>query len=205
MKNIVGQRIKELRLKNNLTIAELSNEINLSAPAISNYERGLRSPDTDTLIELTNFFKCSANYLIGSDDYPDSKSLDNAIFDSNKLLGKLNAIENEEHRLHILESFMNILELYRRVIPVDSDALMKRIATISEEAISAIGTVTFIEEIEKTSTCLIEHDKHSLFHRYMMNDYIVDDDTIMNSVNAAYELRHILKQHLTTKLMDLLD
>ncbi len=65
MGNVIGERIKALRLKNNITIAELSNIVGLSAPAISNYERGTRVPDADTLIKLAKYFRCTSDYVLG--------------------------------------------------------------------------------------------------------------------------------------------
>lgn len=67
MENIAvnTNRLLELRKGRKKTIAEMSYESGVSASAISNYERGLRTPDGDTLIRLSKHFNCSTDYILG--------------------------------------------------------------------------------------------------------------------------------------------
>lgn len=59
------QRLKKLRIENNLTQKELGDKIKLNGSTISFYERGRRIPDYKTLNQLADFFNVSTDYLIG--------------------------------------------------------------------------------------------------------------------------------------------
>lgn len=65
-----GARLKDLRLKKKLTQQQLGDIIHVSKVSISGYERGERSPDTETLKDLANYFEVSIDYLLnGIDGY----------------------------------------------------------------------------------------------------------------------------------------
>jgi len=59
-------RIKELRLKRNLTLKELSTETGISVSSLSAYERGDRSPKIEALETLAKTFDVPLFYLDGS-------------------------------------------------------------------------------------------------------------------------------------------
>ncbi|WP_333860755.1 helix-turn-helix domain-containing protein [Clostridium sp.] len=61
-------RLKELRLKKGLTQKELAQKLNMQNTAISKYELNQRKPDTETLLEIANFFNVSVDYLLGNSD-----------------------------------------------------------------------------------------------------------------------------------------
>ena len=65
---MLGERLKQLRKDKNLTQTELGNKINVTKVSISGYESGNRSPDTDTLQRLADFFEVSTDYLLGRTD-----------------------------------------------------------------------------------------------------------------------------------------
>ncbi|WZL82645.1 helix-turn-helix transcriptional regulator [Vallitaleaceae bacterium 9-2] len=59
-----SERIKELRLKKNLTQTELSKLLSVSKSTISMYENGNREPDLKTLKAIADFFNVSIDYLL---------------------------------------------------------------------------------------------------------------------------------------------
>lgn len=61
----LGSRIKQLRLKANLTQAELARILNVSSALISAYELGERKPSLELLVSLTDTFGVSSDYLLG--------------------------------------------------------------------------------------------------------------------------------------------
>ncbi|MDQ0252886.1 transcriptional regulator with XRE-family HTH domain [Evansella vedderi] len=67
-------RIKRLRHKQRLTQQDLGQKINVSKVAISCYETGKRTPDTDTLKKLAEVFHVSIDYLLGASDLPIRKA-----------------------------------------------------------------------------------------------------------------------------------
>ncbi len=66
--NDFAKRLKELRIENNLTQAEVSKRLGLTRNAFSNYESGIRQPSYETLKEICKFFNVSADYLLGLND-----------------------------------------------------------------------------------------------------------------------------------------
>ncbi|MBE7075098.1 MAG: helix-turn-helix transcriptional regulator [Clostridiales bacterium] len=66
--NIFSERIKELRLENNLTQDALALKTGISQSAIANWENGKKSPSIESIVILAKFFKCSSDYLLGLED-----------------------------------------------------------------------------------------------------------------------------------------
>lgn len=64
MENI-SNILKSLRLQNNLSQMELSKLANVSQSTIANIEKGRNEATTSTLINLSNYFKISIDYLVG--------------------------------------------------------------------------------------------------------------------------------------------
>ncbi|WP_207748152.1 helix-turn-helix domain-containing protein [Clostridium thermobutyricum] len=54
--NTIGDSIRNLRKQSNMTIKELSDKLNLTEQAISQYERGKRVPKLETLEQIFNIF-----------------------------------------------------------------------------------------------------------------------------------------------------
>lgn len=74
-----NKRLLELRKQHELTQYELAESIGVNKQTISQYERGVRRPDFDTLCSLCDFFNVSSDYLLGKSDvtlrYVDSDGL----------------------------------------------------------------------------------------------------------------------------------
>lgn len=70
------ERLKKLREDKGLTMAELSRKIgSISQGSLSHYEAGTRTPGLNILLELSNFFNCSMDYLTGQTDYKNQEEL----------------------------------------------------------------------------------------------------------------------------------
>lgn len=65
---MIGDKIKEERLKKDMTQGELGKAIDVSASTIGMYEQNRRQPDIATLIKLSNFFNVSSDYLLSRTD-----------------------------------------------------------------------------------------------------------------------------------------
>lgn len=63
----VGQRIREQRQKNNITIESLAEQTNLSILHIGHIERGHRKPSLDTIIKIAQILNVSLDYLLYGD------------------------------------------------------------------------------------------------------------------------------------------
>lgn len=60
-----GSRLKTLRLKKDMTQQELASCLDVTKSVISAYERGIRMPSYDILIQISYIFKVSTDYLLG--------------------------------------------------------------------------------------------------------------------------------------------
>ena len=60
-----GNTLKTLRLKNNMTQAQLAQKLGLTKSVISAYETGLRLPSYDILIHIAKIYHVSTDYLLG--------------------------------------------------------------------------------------------------------------------------------------------
>ena len=60
-----GNTLKTLRLRKNLTQAQLAQKLGLTKSVISAYETGLRLPSYDVLIHIAQIFNVSTDYLLG--------------------------------------------------------------------------------------------------------------------------------------------
>lgn len=58
-------RIKQLREKDNLTLSELGQKVDLPKGTLSRYENGVRDPKPAMWVALANFFNVSVDYLKG--------------------------------------------------------------------------------------------------------------------------------------------
>lgn len=61
------ERLKDLRRKNGVSLKELAFFLCVKPSTISYYEKGSRNPSFKHLIELSNYFNVSINYLCGID------------------------------------------------------------------------------------------------------------------------------------------
>ena len=68
VKSIVAKNITELRLLNNMTQLELAERLNYSDKTISKWERGESTPDIAVLVEMSEIFGVSLDYLVKSEN-----------------------------------------------------------------------------------------------------------------------------------------
>jgi len=59
------ERLAHLRKKANVYQAELADLLDLSQNSVSQYERGTRKPEIETIIKLSSIFKVPTDYLLG--------------------------------------------------------------------------------------------------------------------------------------------
>ena len=68
--NTIGQRIKSLRLKYNMTGNEVGARLNVTRNAVSQWETDKRIPTSQMLSELAKLFNVSTDYLINGTTSP---------------------------------------------------------------------------------------------------------------------------------------
>lgn len=62
---MIGERLKELRTKRNLTIAQTAEALGMNANTYAKYERNERDVSTEGLCKIAEFYDVSADYLLG--------------------------------------------------------------------------------------------------------------------------------------------
>ena len=67
----LSERIVALRKQNKLTQEKVGEMVNMSQRTVANWESGERLPSIQTLIELSEKFNVSVDYLLGCTDNPD--------------------------------------------------------------------------------------------------------------------------------------
>lgn len=65
MNNILGQRLKQLRLEKGLTQEEFGKPYNLRKSTISQYESGASRPDDELKIRIASDYEVSLDWLFG--------------------------------------------------------------------------------------------------------------------------------------------
>ena len=61
------EMLKYLRVRDNLSQAELADKLGVAKSTISMYEVGKREPDFETLEAIADFFNVDINFLLGKD------------------------------------------------------------------------------------------------------------------------------------------
>ncbi|WP_025681151.1 helix-turn-helix domain-containing protein [Paenibacillus massiliensis] len=69
--SILGDRIKELRLKRGITQSKLAEILNMGRSNVGHIERGRTMPTSETLEKISLFLNTSTDYLLGITDNPD--------------------------------------------------------------------------------------------------------------------------------------
>ncbi|MCI8330834.1 MAG: helix-turn-helix transcriptional regulator, partial [Bacilli bacterium] len=64
---LVGRRLKELRRVFGITQQELGNILNVTKATICCYEKETRTPTLENLIDLSDYFEVTIDYLLGRD------------------------------------------------------------------------------------------------------------------------------------------
>ena len=65
---ILNKRLKELRIKSNLSQGDLAKNVNISQPAINHWELGKRTPNANAIVALARYFGVTTDYLLGESD-----------------------------------------------------------------------------------------------------------------------------------------
>ncbi|MFK4461595.1 helix-turn-helix domain-containing protein [Bacillus safensis] len=65
--NIIGNRIRFLRKEKKMSQDALAKKLNVNRSTVANYEIGRISPTSQILLELSNIFEVSTDYLLGVD------------------------------------------------------------------------------------------------------------------------------------------
>ena len=111
-------RLRELLDEKEITQKELSSRIGVSEVTVSRYLSGDRTPRTDVINSISNFFNVSADYLLGNSDIrnPYKEAPEKTEEDIDLWLSKTDGYKElpEEDRELISNLAKNLLEKHRK-------------------------------------------------------------------------------------------
>lgn len=61
--NYIGKKIKELRLKNDMTQEKLADRLGIAYQTVSKWETGITSPDLSLIVPLARLFRVTTDEL----------------------------------------------------------------------------------------------------------------------------------------------
>lgn len=62
---MVSERIKSLRMSNDMTQTDLAKKLNITRSSVNAWEMGISTPSTTYIVELAQLFHVSTDYLLG--------------------------------------------------------------------------------------------------------------------------------------------
>ena len=75
-----GEILSELRRDKHMTQKELASELHVTSGTISNYEKGVHTPEIEKVIDLAKYFQVSLDYLLGLSTHNLFPGVMNSIF-----------------------------------------------------------------------------------------------------------------------------
>lgn len=108
MNNVLGTRLKELRIKNEKLQRDVADYLNITTSAYGYYEKGIRQPNPEMLSKLAEYFNVTTDYLLGRPDKPSEKKykhLDNTLI--GRVSTKIEKMDDDE--LELLDKLVDKL------------------------------------------------------------------------------------------------
>ena len=65
VKEMIADRIKNLRLSCSMTQSDLARKLNITRSSVNAWEMGISTPSTTYVVELSQLFHVSTDYLLG--------------------------------------------------------------------------------------------------------------------------------------------
>lgn len=105
----IGERITALRKEKNISQTELAKRLNVSRQAVSKWEQGTSSPDTDRLIQLAEILGTEVEYL-ATGTHPEPGSV---------VLNVVETVERVEEKVVVKEVIRHIPRKPVKKNPID--------------------------------------------------------------------------------------
>ena len=105
----IGERIMALRKEKNISQLELSKRLNVSRQAVSKWEQGTSSPDTERLIQLAQILGTEVEYL-ATGTHPEPGSV---------VLNIVETVERVEEKIVVKEVIRHVRRKPVKKNPID--------------------------------------------------------------------------------------
>ncbi|MDB7088357.1 helix-turn-helix transcriptional regulator [Enterococcus mundtii] len=120
-KNIIGQKISELRHKQQMTQEELAIKVGVSKQTISNWETGLKTPRMGAIQKIAELFHVTKGYIIEGEEE-----------NSRRLLSIFEKLDSEKQK-SVISFAGKKLEEQQLETKLDNEELLKEIDEFVEE------------------------------------------------------------------------
>lgn len=122
-------KLRDLRIKKNITQKELSKHLGVSDRTVGYYETGERIPPADVLIKIANYFNVSLDYLL---DRPINNN--GSIIDT--FTSDLKEVLSDDDAVFMFDDVSNTLYYISRLDPYDNDktSIFSGIHKLSQES-----------------------------------------------------------------------
>lgn len=175
-------RLKSLRIENNLLQKNLAEKIGLAQTTIANYEQGKRFPDETTLLKIADFFNVSLDYLLGRSDvnsFDEYYTMRNSIQLSKSFINpETLELKNSYFKALINGNLQIASELILNAVASDIITVKKLYTDVFERSLIEIGQQwemniidIYQEHYFSYSTQLIMSQLHSYFHTSEKNGH----------------------------------
>lgn len=94
---MIYDRLRTLRQRNNWSQTDLANKLNITRSSVNAWEMGISTPATKTIVELSNLFHVSSDYLLGLSTSPEIINLENYSEKERKIIRELLDYFEEQH------------------------------------------------------------------------------------------------------------
>ena len=192
---IVSKKIKEERLKKNLSQKELGELLNVSNKQVSNYENEkFPMPHITVLGKLCEIFDCELGYLLGEEDYENKTRLQTEILRATGLTQK--SYDN----LHLITSGINDIDSYenaRIANSVFSSSLLLNVFYALQDLDNAFGNLNAIND--KLSLLLEEELYANAFEIYNSNGDYIHSNIPNNITHAITTIDSYVNEQLNAK------
>ena len=108
MENTIGERIAGLRKQKHLTQIQLAEKLHISDKAVSKWESNKSDPSLEMLIALSDYFKCTIDYLVKGERLVVGNGTETKFFNTRAIF--VNALELIKPKLDV-DGYLELFNL----------------------------------------------------------------------------------------------
>ncbi len=199
----IGNRIKELRVKNKVTQEELAKALQVSTQAVSKWENG-GSPDLELVPSIATYFNVATDYLF------DMK--ENNIVDIEKKLAKYIQNFDLKNRMNVLYDLAFKMSIATRGSEIEDQEEFNELIKNDDTFSAIIGpegiAITSLAKDNKIFMCLPKDDKSDYskmllskdsqrkFCEYLSDELFYDTLVLLHSRNGVNFTEQLLMDNL---------
>lgn len=108
----IGEKIRELRIRRNMTQEELAGALYVTPQAVSQWERGRTVPGTDKLSDLAAVLHTNVNALAGNVEAAPDWTMRDSLFSAGHMYSRMKTLSEAEHLLDTQRALLFMKEAH---------------------------------------------------------------------------------------------